>query len=283
MNVRRILDLWNIQPQKSLGQNFLVDSHILQKIVDAADLGPCDVVLEIGAGIGNLTELLANKAGTVVAVELDRQLIPVLQENLRGFDNVVLVQGDILDLDPVELVRQATPRHEIQRDYKIVANLPYYITSAILRRLLEASLRPARLIITLQLDVAQRIVAQPGDMSVLAISVQFYGRPKILFRIKPGSFYPAPAVHSAVLQVDSYTTASLPVADPTVFFRVVRAGFSQRRKQLHNTLSAGLNTRSDRMVPLLESLSIDPRRRAETLTLEEWAGIARHVGSLEVG
>lgn len=282
MNVRGVLDLWDLQPQKGLGQNFLADPHILQKIVDAADLDPRDVVLEIGAGLGNLTELLASKAGTVVAVEIDRHLIPVLEENLRGFENVVLVQGDILKLDPAELVGQATQGQQIQRDYTIVANLPYYITSAVLRRLLEASLRPARLIITVQLEVARRIVAQPGNMSVLAVSVQFYGRPKILFRIKPGSFYPVPAVESAVLQVDCYAIPPVPVEDPKLLFRVVRAGFSQRRKQLRNTLSAGLGVSPGRVVSLLESLSIDPRRRAETLALEEWAGIALGVGSLEV-
>jgi 16S rRNA (adenine1518-N6/adenine1519-N6)-dimethyltransferase len=283
MNVRRVLDRWGLQPQKGLGQNFLADSRILQKIVDAADLDPHDVVVEIGAGIGNLTELLASRARTVVAVELDRQLIPVLKENLRGFENVVLVQGDILDLDPAELVWQATHGQEIYGDYKVVANLPYYITSAVLRHLLEASLRPARLVITVQLEVARRIVAQPGDMSVLAVSVQFYGRPKILFRIKPGSFYPAPTVESAVLQVDSYAIPPVPVEDPKTLFRAVRAGFAQRRKQLRNTLSAGLGISPDEVVILLESLSIDPRRRAETLTLDEWSGIALGIRNLEDG
>ena len=137
MNVRRVLDRWNLQPQKGLGQNFLADPRILQRLVDAADLSPRDVVLEIGAGLGNLTELLASKAGTIVAVEIDQRLIPVLEENLRGFKNVVLVQGDILELDPAELVGQAAQGQEIPGDYKVVANLPYYITSAVLRHLLE--------------------------------------------------------------------------------------------------------------------------------------------------
>jgi len=281
MDVRSMLDLWNLEPKRGLGQNFLADSRILQKIVTAADLGPQDVVLEIGAGLGNLTELLACNAGHVVAVELDKRLIPVLEENLNGFENITLVQGNILGLDPKTLVEVPSQQDKDRGQYKVVANLPYYITSAVLRHLLEASIRPARLIVTVQLEVARRIVAKPGDMSLLAVSVQFYGHPKILFRIKPGSFYPAPTVESAVVQIDPHLTPVVPIDDAAILFRVVRAGFSQRRKQLRNTLSAGLRIPPSQMVAMLERASIDPRRRAETLTLEEWADIALLIHSME--
>jgi 16S rRNA (adenine1518-N6/adenine1519-N6)-dimethyltransferase len=158
--------------------------------------------------------------------------------------------------------------------YKVVANLPYYITSAILRHLFEASLKPQRTIITVQREVAQRIVAKPGQMSLLAVSVQFYGQPRILFRIKPGSFYPSPGVESAVIQVDLHTASLLPMEETAAFFRVVRAGFAQRRKQLRNTLAAGLVRAPDEVAAQLREAGIDPRRRAQTLSLEEWVAAA---------
>jgi 16S rRNA (adenine1518-N6/adenine1519-N6)-dimethyltransferase len=283
MNVRHILDLWKLQPERGLGQNFLIDPNILRKIVAAADIQRSDVILEVGAGVGNLTELLVSAAGHVVAVELDRRLIPVLEENLLSFNNVTLVHGDILDLNPASLVSGILGHRGHADQYKVVANLPYYITSAVLRHLLEASLKPACLIVTVQHEVAKRIVAQPGDMSVLAVSVQFYGRPKILFRIKPGSFYPEPSVNSAVLRIDLYPTPPVPVDDPDILFRVVNAGFSQRRKQLHNTLAAGLGISSSSATELLERASVDPRRRAETLSVEEWGDIACLVYSAGIG
>jgi 16S rRNA (adenine1518-N6/adenine1519-N6)-dimethyltransferase len=288
MDVRRLLEQWDLRPSKGLGQNFLVDQAALDKIVAAAELTPQDVVLEIGAGLGTLTRELARSAAHVVAVELDRRLMPVLRSVLSDLDNVTLVQGDILDLDPASLIRTATAHLPISNlqspvsspHYKVVANLPYYITSAVLRHLLEASLKPRRMVLTVQREVAERIVAAPGQMSLLAVSVQFYGRPRRLFRIKPGSFYPSPSVESAVVQVDLYTTSPVCVEDPTGFFRVVRAGFSQRRKQLRNCLAAGLGRSPEEVAGRLTEAGVDPRRRAQTLSLEEWARVTRVLGDL---
>ncbi len=267
MSVRRLLEQWDIRPSKGLGQNFLADPVILEKIVAAAEPGPTDVILEVGAGLGAMTKVLARDAGRVVAVELDQRLIPVLQNVLAGLDNVTLVQGDILALDPSALVGDS------DLEYKVVANLPYYITSAVMRHLLEATPRPRQMVLTVQREVAERIVAKPGQMSLLAVSVQFYGRPKLLFRIKPGSFYPVPGVQSAVVRVDVHPTPTVPVEDTDDFFRVVRAGFSQRRKQLRNALAAGLRQSPPEVAARLEQVDVDPRRRAETLSLEEWVRV----------
>jgi 16S rRNA (adenine1518-N6/adenine1519-N6)-dimethyltransferase len=202
MDARTLLKQYNLRPNKSLGQNFLVNPAILTKIADAAKLTPDDTVLEIGAGFGTLTEQLAGQAGRVVAVEIDGKLLPILKNALTGLKNVTVTHGDILTLDPGHLIKPATK-------YKVVANLPYYITSAVIRHLLEAAVPPQRMVITVQREVAERIIAKPGKMSLLAVSVQFYGQPQILFRIRPGSFYPAPDVESAVVQIDVYTTPTI--------------------------------------------------------------------------
>lgn len=278
VDARGLLKQWDLRPSKGLGQNFLIDQAALGKIVAAAELSPDDVVLEIGAGLGTLTKRLAQDAGRVVAVELDERLMPVLRSVLAGFDNVTLIQGDILALDPAALAGTL--------QYKVVANLPYYITSAVLRHLLEASVKPRRLVVTVQREVAERIVAQPGQMSLLAVSVQFYGRPRLLFRIKPGSFYPSPGVESAVVRVDLYDELPVSVEDAAVsvdagaFFRVVRAGFSQRRKQLRNALAAGLRRPPEEVAARLREAGVDPKRRAQTLSLEEWARVTLALGGV---
>jgi len=203
MNARRLLKEFDIQPKKSLGQNFLTDQRALERIVEAAELTPEDIVLEIGPGLGALTRLLAERAGRVIAVELDQRLVEVLRQTATAkadLPNVEIIHGDVLELNPADLVRQ----HRTDLQYKVVANLPYYITSAILRHLLTAEVRPKLMVVTVQLEVAQRITAQPGDMSLLAVSVQFYGRPRIVARIKAGSFYPSPQVDSAVIRIDLY-------------------------------------------------------------------------------
>ena len=271
MDVHRLLEQWDLRPSKGLGQNFLIDPAALDKIVAAAGLTPDDAVLEVGAGLGTLTRRLAQEAGRVVAVELDQRLIPVLESVLAGLDNVTLVQGDILALDPAALFQP--PISNLQ--YKVVANLPYYITSAVLRHLLEAALKPQRMVLTVQREVAERIVAKPGQMSLLAVSVQFYGQPRLLFRLKPGSFYPSPEVESAVMRVDLHPTPPVPVEETAAFFRVVRAGFAQRRKQLRNTLAAGLRQPPEEVADRLREVGVDPRQRAEALSLEEWGRVAR--------
>jgi 16S rRNA (adenine1518-N6/adenine1519-N6)-dimethyltransferase len=273
MGVRSLLAQWDIRPAKELGQNFLVDRSVLARIVAVAELATGDAVLEVGAGTGALTELLARSAGRIVAVELDERMAPVLRRALAGLPNVRVVQGDILELDPPALFDPPASC------YQVVANLPYYITSAILRHLLEAQPAPQRLIVTVQREVAERITADPGQMSLLAVSVQYYGRPRILFRIKPGSFYPAPEVQSAVLRIDAHDTPPVDVDSSEAFFRVVRAGFSQRRKQLRNALAAGLGLPAGDVAARLREAEVDPQWRAQALTLGQWAAVVRALGS----
>lgn len=278
MNVRRLLRERDLRPDRTLGQNFLIDPTILERIARAADLDPEDVVLEIGAGTGALTRWLARDAGHVIALELDPRLLPILEDQLSAFENVSVTQGDILAHDPAVLIRQATRGQQASLSgYKVVGNLPYYITSAILRHLLEADRRPERMVITVQYEVAKRIVAGPGDMSLLAVSVQFYADAELLFRIKPGSFYPSPDVDSGVLKLEVRSDPPLPADEIDVFFTVVRAGFSQRRKQLHNSLSGGLGQQISKhdAAARLKAAGVDPRRRAQSLSVEDWIRISR--------
>jgi 16S rRNA (adenine1518-N6/adenine1519-N6)-dimethyltransferase len=242
---------------------------LLGKIVAAAQLMPGDVVLEVGPGLGHLTRLLAQQAGHVIAVELDERLMPILRDRLADVGNVELVQGDILKL-PLDSL-------PLPPDYKVVANLPFYITSAVLQHFLAGELPPARMVITIQHEVAQRIVAQPGAMSLLAVSVQFYGQPRVVARIKAGAFYPKPKVDAAVVRIDRHTVPPTDIRDMDAFFGVVKAGFAQRRKQLRNSLAAGLCRSEAQVVAALEAAGIDPRRRPETLSLQEWGAIARRL------
>lgn len=272
MNDREWLDRHAITPKKSLGQNFLHDPHTLEKIVALAELPPEATVLEIGPGTGNLTRLLARVAARLIAVELDDRLIPLLQQRFAGQPQVTIVHGDILTLDRQALLGDAP--------YSVVANLPYYITSAVLRHLLETPPRPQRMVLTVQREVAERLVARPGALSLLAVSVQFYSQPAILMRLSPGVFWPRPEVESAVVRLEVRPAPAVSVPDQALFFRVVRAGFGQKRKQLRNALSAGLGLDKTQTDALLLASGIDPARRAETLSLEEWAALTRTVAAL---
>ncbi len=262
LNVPSLLRSHGLSPKKSLGQNFLVDPVALERIVRAAEIDAGRSVLEVGPGLGSLTRYLAKAAGRVVAVELDAALIPVLEDVLRETPNVEVIQGDILKLDPAQLMGED--------GYFVVANIPYYITSNLIRHLLEAPLKPQRLVLTVQREVAERITAGPGDMSLLALSVQVYGQPKIVARIPAGAFYPPPTVDSAVVRVDLYPEPVIPAAQLDVFFRLAKAGFGQKRKTLRNSLSAGLGMPPAGIAAMLEAAGIDPQRRAETLSMEEW-------------
>ncbi len=273
LNVRQLLREFGVRANKSLGQNWLVDESALARIAAAAQLTPYDTVLEIGPGLGSLTRHLAAAAGRIVAVELDATLIPPLRHSLADYTNVTLVQGDILQVEPSELMGRDTT-------YKVVANLPYYITSAAIRHLLEADPRPSLIVLTVQLQVAQRITAPAGKLSLLAVSVQFYGRPTLVTRIGAGSFYPVPKVDSAVVRIEPYRYPAVEVTDRDQFFAVVKAGFSQKRKQLHNALAAGLAQSQAQVAAALERAGVDASRRAETLTLDEWASVARAVSSM---
>lgn len=263
LDVPALLRSHGLHPKKGLGQNFLIDESALKKLVAAAEIPPEACVLEIGAGLGSLTRHLTRAAAQVVAVELDRELIPILESVLAGAKNVRVLQGDILALDPSAL--------DLPPGYLVIANIPYYITSAILRHLLEAPVRPARLVLTVQREVAERICAGPGSHSLLSLSVQVYGEPRPLLRIPAGAFYPPPQVDSTTLRVDIYPHPRIPIGQLDAFFRLARAGFSQKRKTLRNALSAGLAWRPQQAASLLERAGIDPMRRAEMLSLDEWS------------
>jgi len=262
ISVPDLLSRYGLHPDRSLGQNFLVDESALSKVATAAEISADNEVLEIGPGLGSLTRYLAHLAHQVVAVELDGRLIPPLEEVLGPFPNVRVVEGDILSLHIRDLV--SSP------GYLVVANIPYYITSSLMRHLLEAEPRPSRLVLTVQKEVAERICASPGKLSLLALSVQIYGYPKNIARIPAGAFYPPPKVDSAVIRVDLFPQPRIPFKQIETFFRLAKAGFSQKRKKLRNALAGGMALRKDEVESILLSARIDPNRRAETLSLEEW-------------
>ncbi|MGC9349325.1 MAG: 16S rRNA (adenine(1518)-N(6)/adenine(1519)-N(6))-dimethyltransferase RsmA [Anaerolineae bacterium] len=278
---RTLLQRYDLWPRKSLGQNFLVEPTAPARIVDCADVTSEDTVLEVGAGLGTLTAALAERAGRVIAVETDSQLVDVLHAELDHLDNVEIVPGDIMELAPAALLSaDGTPSStgpdlwgKIDPRYHVVANLPYYITNPVVRHLLEAEIRPVRMVITVQREVAQRMTAEPGDMSLLSVSVQFYGKPEICMRLGRGAFYPVPRVDSAVVRIDLYETPPVAVDDVASFFRVVKAGFSQRRKQLRNSLSAGLHLDPQVVEAAMQAHGLDHRRRAETFSVAAWGDV----------
>ncbi len=266
LNISGLMNQFGLHPRKSLGQNFLQDNRALQEIVRAANIRPTDDILEIGPGLGNLTRYLALAARSITAVELDKNLFPALKTVVAPYHNVRLVQGDILKLDPAILMDPA--------DYLVVANIPYKITSAIFRHLLECRRPPHRLVLTVQAEVAERICAKPGKMSMLALSVQVYGNPEIVAGIPAEAFYPAPKVDSAILRVEIWPKPQIPKPLLDAFFRLTKAGFSQKRKTLRNALSGGLGIAPAEAERKLTSAGIDPMRRAETLSLDEWGKLS---------
>jgi 16S rRNA (adenine1518-N6/adenine1519-N6)-dimethyltransferase len=274
-NVRRMLTQAGFRPRKSLGQNFLVDEDALRRVAAAAEVGSGDTVLEIGAGPGSLTRHLAALARRVVAVEIDPLLISILKTALAGFSNVSIVPGDILAL-PIE----ALVENGAQGSYKVAANIPYYITSAIVRRLMESNLPPSLMVLTVQKEVADRICARPGKMSLLSLSVQYFGEPVIVGGIPAEAFYPVPKVDSAIIKVDLRGAAARTGEEARRMFRIARAGFSQKRKMLRNTLSAGLGLPSSEVEFSLMRAGVDPKRRAETLSVAEWVALAEEINHI---
>ena len=262
LNVPQLLRKHNLSPRKSLGQNFLIDPAALEKVIDAAEIHKTDEVLEIGTGLGSLTRFLAQAAGRVVSVEIDRNLITILEDVLSSTENVELIQGDILKLNPANLMKKD--------GYLVIANIPYYITSAIIRHLLEAEIRPRTLVLTIQKEVANRICALPGDLSLLALSVQVFGKPIIASRISAGAFYPPPKVDFAVIRIDMYPQPLISYDQMETFFRLAKAGFGQKRKMLRRSLTAGLSLPQSQIEQVLQKSMIEPTRRAETLSMDEW-------------
>ncbi len=265
LNVPQLLRQYGLYPDKRLGQHFLVNPVALERIVEAAALQPEEQVLEVGPGVGSLTVRLAPRVRRLVAVEVDERLRMVLERVLHPYPQVEVVFGDILAQDVAALMGE--------KPYVVVANLPYYITGAILRHLLSAWLRPARMVLTVQREVAQRLVAKPGKMSLLGVSVQVFGRPELVMRLPRGAFYPLPEVESAVVRVVLEEQPRVPEAHLPLFFRLAKAAFAQRRKNLRNTLAAGLGWDKARVEALLRAAGIDPTQRAEALEMAQWVAL----------
>jgi 16S rRNA (adenine1518-N6/adenine1519-N6)-dimethyltransferase len=280
-----LLRKYGFHPRKSLGQNFLIDSTAPHRIAESADLTADDTVLEIGAGLGALTYELGQRCHRVYAVETDPHLVAILQHELAPYKNIKIVEKDILKLDPASVLDMHPPSIQPQlwgsliQNYVVVANLPYYITAAVMRHIFESTIRPDRMVVTVQREVAQRMIAQPGEMSLLSISTQFYSLPRIVMRLKRGAFSPPPKVESAVVRMDLYDNPPVVAGNIELFFDIVKAGFSQKRKQLRNSLAAGLHLHTSVIEKVLAKCEVDHTRRAETLSLEEWSGVYQSLSS----
>ena len=271
--VHYICKRFDIKMSKKLGQNFLIKRGIIDEIVHAAELTPGEPVLEVGPGIGTLTQGLAQSGADVTAIELDRRLLEVLDTTLASYDNVRIIHGDVLKLDVPSIMNH--------KPFKVVANLPYYITTPIIMSLLESKLPIERLVVMVQKEVALRMVAKPGTKyyGALSVAVQYYTEPDIVLDVPPKSFLPAPAVTSSVIRCVLRDKPPVDVIDEKLFFRVVKAGFAQRRKTFSNTMkTTGLS--KDRIEELLAKANIDGQRRGETFTLQEFADVANAWASL---
>ncbi|PRX26460.1 16S rRNA (adenine1518-N6/adenine1519-N6)-dimethyltransferase [Orenia metallireducens] len=277
-NTKDILRKHNLQLKKSLGQNFLIDNNILNKIVETADLTEEDTVIEIGPGIGSLTQKMAETGARVIAVELDDRLIPVLKESLNVYNNIEIVHGDALEVDFSELV---------DGSFKLVANLPYYITTPIIMRLLEEGFDVEKIVVMIQKEVGERMVASPGgkDYGILSIGVQYHSNPEIAFVVPPTVFIPQPKVESVVIDLKVKEEQNLEVVDEEFFFKVVKSAFHQRRKTIRNSLSKApyMNLNRDLIDQALEEVGIDPRRRAEKLSIETFAQLSNALFNLTGG
>ncbi|MFA4837793.1 MAG: 16S rRNA (adenine(1518)-N(6)/adenine(1519)-N(6))-dimethyltransferase RsmA [Dehalococcoidia bacterium] len=271
---KALLKEFGLHARKGLGQHFLIDRAALSASISAAELTPADVVVEVGPGLGALTEALAGAAGRVIAIEIDPRMADLLAQRFAHLPNVTIVNADILQVDITDVLKGELPFDP--PSYKVVANLPYYVATPTIRRFLEAEIKPKCMVVMIQKEVARSIVARPGDMSILSVSVQIYGNPSIVEYVPAQSFYPPPKVDSAIVRIEVYDQ---PVAeiDMEGFFRVVKAGFCAPRKQLRNALAKGLSILPADAAGLLEIAGISPKRRAETLSVEEWVGLYRTI------
>lgn len=277
-NTIAVLQKYNFAFQKKFGQNFLIDTHVLDKIIRSAEITPEDMVLEIGPGIGTMTQYLACAAGKVVAVEIDRALIPILEDTLDGFDNVTVLNEDILKVDIAELAE----RENGGRPIKVVANLPYYITTPIIMGLFESEVPLDSITVMVQKEVADRMQVGPGtkDYGALSLAVQYYAEPYIVANVPPNCFIPRPAVGSAVIRLTRYQEKPVKVNDSTFMFKIIRASFNQRRKTLQNGLynSSELRIPKEKTVAALEEMGLTPTIRGEKLSLEEFAKLSDILG-----
>ena len=272
-----VLKKYNFNFQKRFGQNFLIDSHILEKIIDSAEITKDDCVLEIGPGIGTMTQYLAESAGEVIAVEIDKSLIPILADTLSAYDNVTVINEDILKVDIRKLVEEKNQGKPI----KVVANLPYYITTPIIMGLFESHVPLKSITIMVQKEVADRMQVGPGtkDYGALSLAVQYYAKPKVVAYVSPECFIPKPNVGSAVIRLERYAEPPVEVEDEAFMFRVIRAAFNQRRKTLANGLgnASDLSVTRQQAQDALEALGFSPSVRGEALTLEEFARLSNYL------
>ena len=267
--------------QKRFGQNFLIDTHVLEKIIHASEITKDDFVLEIGPGIGTMTQYLAEAAGQVAAVEIDSALIPILKDTLKDWDNVTVIHGDILKTDIQKLAREKNQGRPI----KVVANLPYYITTPIIMGLFESHVPVASITVMVQKEVADRMQTGPGskDYGALSLAVQYYARPEIVANVPPNCFMPRPKVGSAVICLRKHEAPPVQVEDEKLMFRLIRASFNQRRKTLVNSLknSAELSYSKDQIEKCMEKCGFSMTVRGEALTLKQFADLANAFSSLE--
>lgn len=274
--IKYIMDKYNFRFSKSLGQNFLIDEQTVDRICEGAEIGPEDDILEIGPGIGVMTQAMAQRARKVVAIEIDRALIPVLKETLAECDNVEVIRGDVMEVDLKALIAE---KFEGRRP-KVVANLPYNLTTPIIMMFLEEQIPVSDIVVMIQKEVAERISAKPSTKAYGALSVatQYYSDPKIITKVPRTVFMPAPNVDSIVIRMTIRQTPPVALDSPVLFFKVVKAAFGQRRKTLHNALNAGgFGQSKDQTAEFLRACDIDPSRRGETLSIEEFATLSNHI------
>lgn len=271
-NTIAVLQKYHFIFQKKFGQNFLIDPHVLEKIVDAAQITAQDCVLEIGPGIGTMTQYLAESAGEVVAVEIDRALIPILQDTLSAYDNVTIINEDILKVD----VQQIVEERNQGRPIKVVANLPYYITTPIIMSLLENHVPLQSITIMVQKEVAERMQVGPGtkEYGALSLAVQYYARPEIVAHVPANCFMPRPNVDSTVIRLTRYDEPPVEVKDERHMFALIRASFNQRRKTLANGLANGMGISREQVNAALEEMGLPATIRGEALTLEQFARLS---------
>lgn len=278
MNIRDMVKKNNIRLTKALGQNFLTDDSIVGKIADSAEIVKSDLVIEVGPGLGSMTGLLADRAGQVIAVEIDKRLIEPLTQNMAEYSNFSLINDDIMKIDLKKLIYEIRNNKPDIKAVKVVANLPYYITTPIIMKILEDNLEIDCCVFMVQREVADRMVAKPGgkDYGALTVAVQYRSIPQKAFDVPPHCFIPQPEVYSTVVRLDIRKSAPVAVKDEKLFFRVVKASFGQRRKTLLNALhnSGFFKPDKERLAELLESLGIDPNRRGETLSIEQFSGLS---------
>lgn len=275
-NTVAVLQKYNFVFQKKYGQNFLIDPHVLEKIVDAAQIAGDDCVLEIGPGIGTMTQYLAERAREVVAVEIDRALIPILQDTLSAYTNVSIINEDIMKVDVDRIVRERNQGRPI----KVVANLPYYITTPIVMNLLESRVPLRSVTIMVQKEVADRMQMGPGtkDYGALSLAVQYYAQPEIVARVPSNCFMPRPGVDSAVIRLTIYPEPPVKAEDEKYMFALIRASFNQRRKTLANSLSNGMGIPREQVTAVLREMGLSAAIRGETLTLEQFAALSDLLG-----